>query len=143
MTRECLRSIVMDLYFLLTNKMISLSRYKHMCAIQVLRNAFFWHSTPHPLITLIKLNSNIRNAFSRYIRPPSHHLLRYVIRMARMSNMVISGQGDQGGAVAEWVRALDWRPDGPGFESHCGKLFASELWQFRLPRFASVFRRRH
>ena len=32
----------------------------------------------HPLITLIKLNSNIRNAFSRYIRPPSHHLLRYV-----------------------------------------------------------------
>ena len=40
------------------------------------------------------------------------------------------------GAVAEWVRALDWRPDGPGFESHCGKLFASELWQFRLPRFA-------
>ena len=47
-----------------------------------------------------------------------------------------------GGAVAEWVRALDWRPDGPGFESHCGKLFASELWQFRLPRFASVFRRR-
>ena len=48
-----------------------------------------------------------------------------------------------GGAVAEWVRALDWRPDGPGFESHCGKLFASELWQFRLPHFASVFRRRH
>ena len=47
------------------------------------------------------------------------------------------------GAVAEWVRALDWRPDGPGFESHCGKLFASELWQFRLPCFASVFRRRH
>ena len=33
--------------------------------------------------------------------------------------------------------------DGPGFESHCGKPFASELWQFRLPRFASVFRRRH
>ena len=24
-----------------------------------------------------------------------------------------------GGAVAEWVRVLDWRPDGPGFESHC------------------------
>ena len=40
-----------------------------------------------------------------------------------------------GGAVAEWVRALDWPPDGPGFESHCGKLFTSELWQFRLPRF--------
>ena len=30
-----------------------------------------------------------------------------------------------------------------GFKSHCGKLFASELLQFRLPRFASVFRRRH
>ena len=25
--------------------------------------------------------------------------------------------------MAEWVRALDWRPDGPGFESHCGKTF--------------------
>ena len=22
--------------------------------------------------------------------------------------------------VAEWVRALDWRPGGPGFESRCG-----------------------
>ena len=42
----------------------------------------------------------------------------------------------------EWVRALDWRPDGPGFEYHCGKLFASELWQFRLNCLASVFRRR-
>ena len=39
--------------------------------------------------------------------------------------------------MAEWVRALDWRPDGRGFESHCGNLFASELWQFRLPRFAN------
>ena len=38
--------------------------------------------------------------------------------------------------------ALDWRPGGPGFESCCGN-FASELWQFRLPRFAGVFRRRH
>ena len=40
---------------------------------------------------------------------------------------------EEGGAVAEWVRALDWRPDGQWFESHIGKLFASELWQFRLP----------
>ena len=40
-----------------------------------------------------------------------------------VSDILIYG----GGAVAEWVRALDWRPDGPGFESHCGKLFASEL----------------
>ena len=42
--------------------------------------------------------------------------------------------------MAEWVRRLDWRPGGPGFESRCDN-FASELWQFRLPRFASVFRR--
>ena len=40
-------------------------------------------------------------------------------------------------AVAEFVRALDWRPGGPGFEALCGN-FASELWQFHLPRFASV-----
>ena len=46
-----------------------------------------------------------------------------------------------GGAMTVWVRALDWRPGGPGFESRCGN-FASELWQFRLPP-ASVFRRRH
>ena len=33
--------------------------------------------------------------------------------------------------MTEWVRALDWRPGGPGFESCVGN-FASELWQFRL-----------
>ena len=43
-----------------------------------------------------------------------------------------------GGVVAEWVGALDWRPGGPGFESRSDN-FASELWQFCLPRFASVF----
>ena len=32
----------------------------------------------------------------------------------------------QGGHGAEWVRALDWRPGGPGFESRCGNV-ASEL----------------
>ena len=42
----------------------------------------------------------------------------------------------------EWARALDWRPGGPGFKSCCGKL-ASDLWQFHLPHFASVFRMRH
>ena len=56
-------------------------------------------------------------------------------------------EGSERGAVAEWVRALACTGDRTvlaGFESHCGKLnFASELWQFRLPRFASVFRRRH
>ena len=30
------------------------------------------------------------------------------------------------GAVAEWVRAFDWRLDGRGFESHCGKTFRFE-----------------
>ena len=25
--------------------------------------------------------------------------------------------------MVEWVRALDWRPDGQGFEFHCGKPF--------------------
>ena len=45
-------------------------------------------------------------------------------------------------SIPQWVRPLDWRPDGPEFESRCGN-FASELWQFRLPRFASVFRIRH
>ena len=49
-----------------------------------------------------------------------------------------------GGAVTQWVTALEWRPGGPGFESRGGNLTSeSELWQFRLPRFASVFRRRH
>ena len=40
--------------------------------------------------------------------------------------------------MGEWVRVVDWRPDGPGFESRCGN-FASELWQFCLPRFAVSF----
>ena len=40
-----------------------------------------------------------------------------------------------GGAVAEWVRALDWRLGGPGFAS-CSGNFTFKLWQFRLPRFA-------
>ena len=65
-----------------------------------------------------------------------------------------------GGAVAEWrgrggrvqgarwpsglerwlvqATGLSWPGSNPTAEN-----FASELWQFRLPRFASVFRRRH
>ena len=38
--------------------------------------------------------------------------------------------------LAEWVRALAWTGSWTvpaGFESHCGNLFASELWQFRIP----------
>ena len=40
--------------------------------------------------------------------------------------------------MAEWVRALDWRPGGPGFEYRCGN-FGSELWQFSLPRLPVSF----
>ena len=43
------------------------------------------------------------------------------------------GISSGGGAVAVWFRALDWRPGGPGCESFW-RNFASELWQFRLPR---------
>ena len=42
------------------------------------------------------------------------------------------------GAVAGWVRPLDWRLGGLGFESRCSN-FPSE--QFRLPRCACVFQR--
>ena len=34
--------------------------------------------------------------------------------------------------MAEWVRAVDWRPDGPGFESRCGN-FASEVFNSVYP----------
>ena len=40
-----------------------------------------------------------------------------------------------GGRGSQWVRALAWTGDRTvpaGLESHFGKLFASELWQFRL-----------
>ena len=38
--------------------------------------------------------------------------------------------------VAVRLRALYCRPGGPGFEFRCSN-FASELWQFRLPRFSA------
>ena len=45
-----------------------------------------------------------------------------------------------GGAVAEWGGAVaEWGGAVAEFESRCGNLFASELWQFRLPHFASIF----
>ena len=50
----------------------------------------------------------------------------------------------KGGAVAEWVErwlALATGRCGTGSNPTADN-FASELWQFRLPRFASVFRRR-
>ena len=42
-----------------------------------------------------------------------------------------------GGSV---VRARDWQSNGRGFESHWD---AWKLWQFPLPHFAGVFRKRH
>ena len=67
-------------------------------------------------------------------------------------------RGWRDGAVVGWVRALDW---GRGVAEWARELtgdrtvngsspaavktfrFASELWQFRLPRLASVFRMKH
>ena len=47
------------------------------------------------------------------------------------------------GAVAERVRALDWRPGGPGFESWACRILLRQLpfgtLAISLPRFASVF----
>ena len=44
------------------------------------------------------------------------------------------------GAMAEWVRALACAGGRYGSGSNpAAENFASELWQFRLPRFASVF----
>ena len=47
--------------------------------------------------------------------------------------------------VAEWSRALtgDRTVNGSSPAAVKTFLFASELWQFRLPRLASVFRMRH
>ena len=59
-----------------------------------------------------------------------------------MSKSVFYTRNVKGARGGRGDRALDWRPGGPRFESRCGNI-ASELWQFRLPRFASVFRRRH
>ena len=40
--------------------------------------------------------------------------------------------------MAEWVRALDWRPGGPGFESRCGN-FALEFGNSVYPTFPVSF----
>ena len=51
----------------------------------------------------------------------------------------------QGSGVAEWARALTGDRTVNGSSPAAVKTFrfASELWQFRLPRLASVFRMRH
>ena len=51
----------------------------------------------------------------------------------------------QGSGVAEWARELTGDRTVNGSSPAAVKTFrfASELWQFRLPRLASVFRMRH
>ena len=51
----------------------------------------------------------------------------------------------KGSGVAEWARALTGDRTVNGSSPAAVKTFrfASELWQFRLPRLASVFRMRH
>ena len=53
-----------------------------------------------------------------------------------VSNFLILFRLAVGGTVADWVRALDWVVlcSNPAEATY----FASELWQFRLPRFASL-----
>ena len=50
-----------------------------------------------------------------------------------------------GSGVVEWARALtvDQTVNGSSPAAVKTFRFASELWQFRLPRLASVFRMRH
>ena len=51
----------------------------------------------------------------------------------------------EGIGVAEWARALtgDWTVNGSSPAAAKTFRFASELWQFRLPLLAGVFRIRH
>ena len=55
---------------------------------------------------------------------------------------------DKNRAGARWPSGLErWLGQATGLfrpgSNPTAEIFASELWQFRLPRFASVFRRRH
>ena len=65
------------------------------------------------------------------------------LRFVREVNVSISHGGRDGSGVAEWARALTGDRTVNGLSPAAEKLFASELWQFRLPRLASVFRMRH
>ena len=61
------------------------------------------------------------------------------IELSSTVNVVFISSGHH-----QWTGDLTVRGSNPTVENfYCGKLFASELWQFRLPRFASVFRRIH
>ena len=56
-----------------------------------------------------------------------------------------SASSSVGSGVAEWARALtgDRTVNGSSPAAVKSFRFASELWQFRLPRLAGVFRMRH
>ena len=63
--------------------------------------------------------------------------------LTKSKNYELSTPGGSG--VAEWARALTGDRTVNGSSPAAVKTFrfASELWQFRLPRLASVFRMRH
>ena len=68
----------------------------------------------------------------------------FTVTMIR--DVVTRGLDDlEGSGVAEWARALTGDRTVNGSSPAAVKTFrfASELWQFRLPRLASVFRMRH
>ena len=41
--------------------------------------------------------------------------------------------------MAEWVRTLDWRPGGPGFESRCGNFASHNVQINQIPYIPRVF----
>ena len=73
---------------------------------------------------------------------PSHYIrvIYYIVFLLRITYHFNRGSG-----VAEWARGLTGDRTVNGSSPAVVKTFrfASELWQFRLPRLASVFRMRH
>ena len=70
-----------------------------------------------------------------------------MLEMKIIANMVLLlvHIADRGSGMAEWARELTGDRTVNGSSPAAVKTFrfASELWQFRLPRLASVFRMRH
>ena len=77
--------------------------------------------------------SGLTAAYQLWKKDPSLHV------------SVLEAKGKLGSGVAEWARALTGDRTVNGSSPAAVKTFrfASELWQFRLPRLASVFRMRH
>ena len=89
--------------------------------------------------------TKMRTREKKDLRADTNSLRHIPRRPSKNCDLQFANNDRLGCAVAEWVRALAWRGDGTVLavsESRCGK-FASELLQFRLPRFTSVFRRRY